>query len=73
MSAVSNVSQADSETEIKTKVGRWKIRVTEAGGLDVEYEANEPSRGYFEVTRDYDKDAAVLIPRRRGPSCSGGG
>ncbi len=70
---MNDVSQTDSETEIKTKVGHWKIRVTEAGGLDIEYESNERGRGYFDVTRDYEKDAAILIPRRRGPSCSGGG
>lgn len=66
-------TKASETTEIKTKVGVWKIRVTEAGGLDIDYEADWPLGGWFEAKSDFDKDAIVLVPRRRTPSCSGGG
>jgi hypothetical protein len=64
---------SDAELEIKTKAGCWKIRETEYGGLDIEFESDQPNGGYFDVKRDYDQDACVLIPRKRTPSCSGGG
>lgn len=66
-------TDAKTTTEIKTKAGKWKIRETERGGLDIEFESSYQLGGYFAATANYDKDAIVLDPRRRTPSCSGGG